>query len=386
MTTKGREVAIVGVGYSGIFRGECPTPEQLTVDACLNAINDAGLTAPDIDGVFEYQYANDAPLAAYVRQALGTSDLAAYGDIMGTGPSGLASVLAAQAAVSAGHCETAIAYRTIQQHAANTGSADRAPRPTPGGAPFVAEFSEPYGLYALIPNIGLKMRRREAEYGGSPEDYGYIAINARRWAADNERAIRRELITMDDYMNSRMLSDPLRLLDCDLPISACSAVIFTTLERARDLKNKPVKIDACAYAVGSGDWVHDTDFLWGGTRFCAERLWRQASVGPGDINVAQLYDGFTYMTLTWLEALGFCGLGEAGGWLEKGKTIGPGGKLPVNTHGGHLAEGRLHGLSSVSEAVLQLRGECGVRQVPNAEVAVVANSHGAQCGAMVLTT
>lgn len=386
MKSGNRKVAIAGVGYSGIYRGNCPSPEQLTLESCMNAIDDAGLLPSAVDGVFEYQYAGDSPYASYVRQALGTSDLAAYGDIMGTGPSGLASALAAHAAVSSGACETAIAYRSIQQHAATTGTSDNAPANIPGGAPFSSEFTEPYGLYALIANMGMKMRRREFEYGGSPEDYGYIAINARKWAANNERAIKRDLITMDDYLNSRLLSDPVRLLDCDLPVSGCSAAIFTTAERARDLKHKPVLVDSCAYGVGSGDWVHDADFLWGGTQFCAQRLWEQASVGPADVDIAQLYDGFTYMTLTWLEALGFCKPGEAGQWIEKGKTIGPGGKLPVNTHGGHLAEGRLHGMSAVTEAVLQLRGSCDLRQVPGAEVAAIANSHGAQCGAMILTT
>jgi acetyl-CoA acetyltransferase len=146
-----------------------------------------------------------------------------------------------------------------------------------------------------------------------------------------------------------------------------------------------VSIDSLAYGTGGEpDWLYGADFLFGGTRHCAERLWAKASVEPADVDVAELYDGFTHITISWLEALGLCGIGEFHDWIGDGRRIGPGGELPVNTHGGQLAEGRLHGLAFLAEAVAQLRGQCGPRQVPDAEVAVVANAHGPQSGAMVL--
>ena len=384
MSGGGRDVAIAGVGYSTVYRGPSPNSAVLAVTACKNAMDDAGLKGPDIDGIFEYKFGTDSPNCVYVQQALGVPDLAAYADIMGTGPSGLAGALAAVMAVGSGACETAIAYRAISEAAGNTGTARGAPVEDPGGAPFYMQFSAPYGLFALIPNMGLKMQRRIHELGGTIEDYGHIAVNARKWAAKNERAVLRNLITMDDYLSSRILADPLHLLDCDYPVSGCCAVIVTTAERARAMRKTPVYVDAMAFATGSGDWVHGEDFLFGATQPCAERLWKRASVSADDVSVAELYDGFTHITISWIEALGLCGVGEFGDWVDGGRRIGPGGSLPLNTHGGQLAEGRLHGLAFLTEAVLQLRGECGDRQVPDAQVAVVANAHGAQCGAMVL--
>ena len=381
-----REVAIVGVGASAVTRNGAPLVEHLTVTACRNALDDAGLTGRDIDGVFQYSFGWDSPDCHYVQQALGIPDLAAYVDVGAMGPSGLGGALAGIMAVASGACDTAVVFRAISQSAGNTGSARG------GGAPAGAmgasfPFTMPYGYFPIIPAIGLMMRRRIAELGASQEDYGYIAINARKWAAMNERAVLREPITMEDYLNSRLLADPLRLFDCDYPVSGASAVVITTAERARDLRKRPVAVDAIAYATGPNpDWLQAEDFIFGATRRCAERLWSRASVTASDVDLVELYDGFTHITISWIEALGFCGIGEAGEFLDKGRRIGPGGELPLNTHGGQLAAGRLHGLAHLVEAVSQLRGECGERQVPDARVAVVTNGHGPQTGALVLRT
>ncbi len=386
MTGLAREVAIVGVGTSPVSRGGDPRVELLAVTACGNAMEDAGLNGRDIDGVFQYSFGWDSPDCHYIQQALGIPDLAAYIDVGGMGPSGLGGALAGIMAVASGACDTAVVFRAISQSAGNTGSARG------GGAPAGAmgasfPFTMPYGYFPIIPAIGLMMRRRMAELGGSQEDYGYIAINARKWAAMNEHAILRDPITMDDYLNSRLLADPLRLLDCDYPVSGASATVITTAERARDLRKRPVAVDAIAYATGPNpDWLQAEDFIFGATRRCAERLWSRASVTANDVDLVELYDGFTHITISWIEALGFCGIGEAGDFLDKGRRIGPGGDAPLNTHGGQLAAGRLHGLAHLVEAVSQLRGECGERQVPDARVAVVTNAHGPQCGAVVLRT
>lgn len=385
MNKKGREIAIVGVGYSNVYRGTSPSVESLTTTACLAAIEDAGLVANDVDGIFEYQIGNESPKALYVQKILGCGDLAAYADIMGSGPSGLAGVLAAIDSVASGACEVALAYRSIEQSAGNTGSANGAPVMMAGSSPLHDEMVAPFGMFGVIPSIAMRMKRRQAVYGGSPEDYGLIALNARVWASKNERAVQRTLLTMEDYLQSKLLCDPLRLLDCDYPVSGSCAVIVTTLERARDLRHKPAVVLSHACGTGSGDWLHGNDFLYGGKIRCAERLWERSGLTPNDIDVAELYDGFTYVTLTWLEALGFCPLGEAGRWLDGGRTIGPGGKLPLNTNGGQLAEGRLHGVSFLAEAVQQLRGLCADRQVIGAQTAVVATSTGPQCGAMIIT-
>jgi acetyl-CoA acetyltransferase len=381
-----REAAVVGVGRSAVTRGESAPVESLALDACRNALADAGLRPSDIDGMFEYQFGWDSPDCVYVQRALGIPDLAAYADLGSMGPSGLAGALAATAAVASGQCETALVFRAITQEAGNTGSA----RTGGGGASAAGmissfQFTMPYGYFPIIPAIGMMMRRRIDEHGGSVEDYGLIALNARKWAAMNEWAVMRDPLTMDDYLNSRILADPLRLLDCDYPVSGASAVVITTAERAGDLSKPPVVIDASAYATGpQADWLQTDDFVFGATRRCADRLWSRASVSAREVDVAELYDGFTHITISWIEALGFCGIGEAGEWLDGGRRIGPGGELPLNTHGGQLAAGRLHGLAHLGEAAQQLRGECGERQVPDPRVAVVTNGHGPQCGAMVL--
>ena len=381
-----REVAIVGVGSSPATRDESVKVEPLTLTACKEAMDDAGLTSKDIDGLFQYTFGFDSPDCHYVQRALGIPDLAAYGDIGSMGPSGLAGALAGVQAVASGGCETAIVYRAITREAGHTGAA-RGGGGGPGAMMSSFQFTIPYGYFPIIPVIGMMMRRRVVELGGRLEDYGHIAINARKWAALNERALLRDPLTMDDYFASRVLADPLRLLDCDYPVSGASAVVITTAEKARDLPKKPVIVDATAHATGPvPDWIQAEDFLFGGTRRCADRLWQRASVTAKDVDVVELYDGFTHITVSWIEALGFCGIGEAGDFLDSGNRIGPGGELPLNTHGGQLAAGRLHGLAHVVEAVSQLRGECGERQVPNAEVAVVTNGHGPLCGAMVLRT
>jgi acetyl-CoA acetyltransferase len=295
----------------------------------------------------------------------------------------LAGALAGVMAVASGACETALVYRCLTRAAGHQGGVASGPETVSGRD----QFLTPYGyLGGILVLLGLKKQRWMAEYGRPEEDFGRIAVNARRWSALNPRAVMRDEVTMDDYLSSRMVADPLRVLDCDYPVNGAVATVITTAERAADLRHHPVLVDAMAYATGRGaDWMFDTDFLYGGAGDCADRLWRRSSVTAADIDVAQVYDGFTPVTVAWIEALGACGRGEFGDWVGDGSRLGPGGDFPLNTAGGQLAEGRLHGIGFLNEAVLQLRGQCGDRQVPDARVAVVTSGVYPQCGAMVLT-
>lgn len=382
MNRAGREVAVVGVGYAPVARRGTPDIRELTLDACEDALDDAGLRAEDLDGIFQYSFGIDSPISVGTQRLLGVPNLTAFNDIMGTGPSGLASAMDAAMAIASGVCETALVYRTITQVAGHTGALRESPTEAPGPM----QFSSPYGFGGgIILAMAMKKRRRLAELGGAMEDYGHIALNAREWAALNPRAVFRDPITMDDYFGSRMVADPLLLFDCDYPVNASCAAILTTAERARDLAQPLVLVDAMAYGTGSSpDWMYADDFVFGGTISCGEALWARSSFSASDVDVAELYDGFTHITISWVEALGLCGIGEFHDWVDDGRTIGPGGSLPLNTYGGQLAAGRMHGLAFLNEAVLQLRGNEGERQVPDADVAVVANAHGPQCGAMVL--
>lgn len=384
MSSLTRDVALVGVGYSPLSRQGTPNPRQLAFTAVTEALADAGVPGQAVDGIFEYKFGPESPGAQEVARLIGAPNLSAFADILPNNPSGLAGPLAGVMAVASGVCETVVAFRCLTRAAGYTGGVRTGPDRIPGRDQFLL----PYGYSGgIIMNMALAKRRWMAQYGRGEEDFGRIAVNARRWSALNPRAVLREPISMDDYLGSRMISEPLRLLDCDYPVNGAVATVITTAERARDLRQRAVLVDSMSYGTGPEvDWVFGADYLYGGTIPCARRLWDRSSYRPDDIDVAQVYDGFTSVTLQWIEALGFCGIGEYGDWIGDGSRIAPGGGLPMNTAGGQLAEGRLHGVSFLNEAVLQLRGDCGARQVPGARVAVVASGLYPQCGAMVLTT
>jgi acetyl-CoA acetyltransferase len=370
--------AVVGVGYSKILRDKGIDGRPLAVAASRAAIADAGLSVSDIDAVFEY--AGDEQ-AMDIARLVGIEDMAVYGDYTPRGPSGLAAALGAHMAVVSGACEVALCVRSVTRE---WGQMSGRALPKAAG-PWQWEF--PYGVAGgIIPIMGMKKQRRMATLGTSEEDYGVISLNGRRWSSLNERAVMRDTLTMDDYFDSRYVSEPLRLLDCDYPVTGACAVVITTGERAADTPKRPVWIDATAMGTGwKPDFTYTDEFLFGGTRRSAATMWKRSSVTPADVDVAELYDGFTHIAMAWVEAMGLCGIGEFGDWVDGGRTIGPGGALPLNTSGGQLAEGRLHGLGFLAEAVAQLRGECGPRQVPAAQVAVVANGFGPQTGSCVLT-
>jgi acetyl-CoA acetyltransferase len=382
VTSLSRDVAIVGVGYSPLSRVGVPEPRALTFAAVKEALDDAGLRGADVDGIFDYKFGPESPGSQDVARLIGSPDLAAFADIMRSNPSGLGAALAGVMAVASGVCETVVVFRCMTRESGYAGGISGTSAPVPGRD----QFQTPYiGGAAVLSNMALKKRRWMVEYERPEDDFGQIALNARRWSSLNPRAVLREPLTMEDYLSSRTIVAPLRLLDCDYPINGAVATVITTAERAKDLRQVPIVIDAMTYATGPRvDWLFVDNFLNGGTVDCAKRLWTRSSVTVSDIDVAEVYDGFTTVTMSWLESLGFCGFGEFGDWVDDGKRIGPGGQVPLNTAGGQLAEGRLHGISFLNEAVLQLRGTCGARQVPNAQVGVVASGLYPQCGAMIL--
>lgn len=383
MSHLSRNVAVVGVGYSALSRTGSPDPRALTLAAVTDALGDAGLPGSKVDGIFEYRFGPESPGCQDVARLIGSPDLAAFTDIMASNPSGLGGALSAVMAVASGACETALVFRCLTRESGHTGGLAGSAEPATGSH----QFSLPYGDGGgILMSMALRKRRWMAEHRCPEEDFGYVAVNARRWSSLNPRAVLREPIDIDDYLASRMIVSPLRLLDCDYPINGAVATVFTTAERAADLRQRPVLVDAMSYGTGKRpDWLFTEDFLHGGAVDCARRLWSRSSVTRDDVDVAQIYDGFTNVTVSWLEALGFCPPGEFGDWVEGGTRIAPGGRLPMNTSGGQLAEGRLHAISLLNEAVLQVRGQCGERQVHDAEVALVACGLYMQCGAMVLT-
>src|ERR1019366_82323 len=307
MSSLSRAVAIVGVGYSELSRAGEPNPRSLTLTAAKAALDDAGLSGNDLDGIFEYKFGPESPGAQDVARLLGVCDLAAFADIFATGPPGLASALVAVMAVASGACETVLVFRCLTRAAGYQGGADEGPQTVGGHEQFLTPYGSGLHVGGILVDVALKKRRWMAEYSRPEEDFGRIAVNARRWAALNPRAALRDELTMDDYLSSRMIVDPLRLLDCDYPINGAVATVITSAERAVDLRQRPVIVDAMTYATGRGaEWTFDTDFLYGGTFDCAKRLWQRSSVTLEDVDVAELYDGFTPVTVSWIEALGVC--------------------------------------------------------------------------------
>lgn len=378
----GNRVAIVGVGYSTVGRGTGLSLEALTAQASIAAMGDAGIRATDIDGVATHSFPHQYSSATGTASMLGIPDVAWYsGSIDGAAYS--VAALHGIAAVASGSCHTCLTVRTMHREgAAGPSVAGPAVSEITGSA----QFLQPYGAMTGAHFAGHYMQRYMHEYGATAEHFAALAVTQRAYAAKNPEAYFRNPLTIDDYLNARYITKPLRLLDCDLPVDSGSALIFTTEERAKDMAKKPVFFDAWAMGTtGAADFHLVEDMTESSPFRAAKTMWDRTSLTPADVDVAGLYDGFTFITLQWLEALGFCGKGEAGPFVAEGNT-GPNGLIPTNTDGGALNMGRRHGSNFFIETTQQLRGEAGPRQIPDAKVAVATNSVGGFANCALLTT
>jgi acetyl-CoA acetyltransferase len=376
--TRNSRVAVVGVGYSKIGRKTGQSTRDMTIQACQAALDDAGLTVEDIDGFSTM--GGDAMGDAHM---LGMQPLNWF--VSSGGPAFVYPALMSIAAIAAGFCETAMTTRIIsQQPSLQLGNSDRQFRPA--GVSGDQQFLSPFGAGQPTQWAGLLAQRHMAQYGTTEEQFGTHVVAQRHHASLNNDALFRDELTIDDYLSSRYVSKPLHILDCDYPCDSGSAVIFTTEERARDLKQKAVFVDAYALSSISGMGFEVLeDMARTSPVHCAEQLWSRTDLTPEDVDVAGLYDGFSIIVFQWLEALGFCGEGEAGPFVAAGNTR-LGGKLPVNTDGGACNVGRRHGANFCIEATRQLRGTSGPRQVDGAEVAVWTNAVGPFSGAVLMTS
>jgi acetyl-CoA acetyltransferase len=223
-------------------------------------------------------------------------------------------------------------------------------------------------------------------YGTTKEQLGWLAVNSRHNAAKNPLAVYREPMTMDDYLAARMVSTPFGLYDCDVPIDGSIAFVVSTANHADSCPNRPIRVEALGGSDAGGGWVHRPDYPKMASVDAAAQMWSRTDLRPSDVDIAELYDGFTFLTLAWLEALGLCADGEAGPFVEGATRIALDGDLPLNTYGGQLSAGRMHGYWVLHEACAQLRGDAGDRQVARPpEVAVVSNGGGPIAGCMLVT-
>lgn len=352
--------AVAGVGYTAFSKDSGVSTLTLACRAIMAALEDAGLTADDVDGLATHRV-GDSAAPSLVAPALGIDDPSWYLDQFGGGSVSHAVIGQAALAVASGVAETVVCYRAI-----NARSEFRMGRAA-GTSPEL-QYQAPYGYFAPPQQYAMFARAHMTKYGTKAEHFGQLAVTQRANAAKNPRALMRTPITLDDYLASRWIAEPFRLLDCCLETDGACALVITTAERAAGLRRTPVLISAAAWGGGSS-FLSGADPTVTAAADLAPRLYGQAGLGPRDIDVAQIYDCFTYSVIVQLEDYGFCAKGEGGPFVASGATA-LGGELPVNTHGGFLSEGYVHGINHVAEAVSQLRGDAGDRQVPGAEVAL----------------
>jgi acetyl-CoA acetyltransferase len=387
-----RRACITGIGQSDVGRRLGRDPLALTLDACLAAIADAGLTTRDIDGLSTYP----GPAMGMPGGFTGAGAVDVHDALRleldwydsGIETSGqLGSVVKAAMAVATGLATHVLCFRSVWEGSAQ-GSAGR--KGIGAGVPKAAgpmEWSIPFAAASAAVWIAMYAQLHFHRYGTTREQLAWIALNGRRNAALNPKAIYREPMTLDDYLRARMISTPFCLYDCDVPCDGATAVVVSARERAGSLRRRPIGIEAVGTALhGRPSWDQFDDLTQMANRDAARHLWSRTELTPADVDVVEIYDGFSYLALSWLEALGFCPIGESGRFIEGGTRIAVDGELPLNTHGGQLSAGRLHGYGFLHEACVQLWGEGGARQVPNdPQVAAVAAGGGNTCGCLLLT-
>jgi acetyl-CoA acetyltransferase len=364
-----RQAAIVGVGLTA--QGTLPgtTNLGLETEAFKLALADSGLAKSDIDGVLTEPGTTDLHWALdYLRfsRAVGINPRYTGSFAMGGATAGALVQLAAMAVTTGMADYVACCFGD----AAKTGKK----RPTQAAGGYLGTETAnngAWGVFGAATWSALTASRHMAEYGTTSEQLGEVAVAARAHAALNPEAVKREPITLADHQASRLIVEPFRLLDCCLVTDGGACVIVTTAERARDLPQPSIVLAGMGQGFISQDHEHP-DWTYGPHQSAAiERAYAMSGLGPSDIDVAELYDNFTISTILWLEHAGFCPPGEGGRFVEDGR-IRLGGELPVNTHGGHLSAGHPQGWWTLIEGVRQLRREGGARQVPDAEVALIA--------------
>ncbi|MGM7645413.1 thiolase C-terminal domain-containing protein [Nocardia sp. JW2] len=381
------KVAITGIGMSDIGRRLMVSPLALTIQACERAVADAGLTMADIDGLSTYPGAGNVGGfgeggVTALEAALGLRPTWYNGGFETFGPGG--SVIAAMLAVAGGLARHVLCFRTVWEATYN--ELLRAGKISVGGGR-TTSWMTPFGATSAAHTLAQNAQRHFHRYGTTKEALGWIALNQRANAALNPTAVYRDPLTMEQYLEARPVTIPFGLYDCDVPCDGSVAVLVSAHETARDLASRPVRVDAVGTQILERiEWDQSTLTHEPQVLGQAAHLWSRTSLRPGDVDVAELYDGFTFNCLSWIEALGFCGIGEAGDFLAGGKNIARDGVLPLNTHGGQLSHGRTHGMGLLHEAVSQLRGEAGARQVPGARVAVTSSGGLTPSGVLLLTS
>ena len=378
--------AIVGIGATEFSKDSGRSEWRLAVEAVAAALKDGGVDPGDVDGMVTI--ATDNTDEIDVAKSLGTGDLRFFSRIPYGGGGGCGAVMQAALAVAAGVANVVVCYRAVN---GRSGQRFGRPRVVPmnvSSQSVSSSWYSPFGLVTPAARAAVRACRYMHEVGVTSEDFGRIAVNGRKYAATNPAAWFYERpISLADHQESRLIADPLRLLDCCQESDGGVAMVITTVQRARHLRQPVVIVRAAAQAA---TW--DQDVMTNYNRssighlpevgLLARQLWEMAEVGPRDVDVANIYDHFTPFVLMQLEELGFCARGEAAGFVQSG-ALELDGALPLNTNGGQLGEAYVHGFNGIAEAIRQVRGTA-VNQVASVEVALVTSGSAIPTSGLVL--
>ena len=387
MTLSGK-AAIVGIGATEFSKDSGRSELRLAAECVSHALADAGLQPSDVDGLVSFTMDGNSEIA--VARELGIPELKFFSRIHYGGGAAAATVQQAAMAVATGVAEVVVAYRAFNERSGHRfGRVSAAASSQVNSSGVDNAFHYPMGIATPAATVAMVARRYMHDYGVTSEDFGRVAVVDRKHAATNPKAwFHGRPITLEEHQASRWVAEPLHLLDCSQESDGGVALVVTSASRARDLPNPPAVIAAAAQGSGPDQYVmtsyyRDDLAALPEMGVVGRQLWAQSGLGPSDVDVAVLYDHFTPYVLMQLEELGFCGRGEAAGFVAGG-ALELDGKLPLNPHGGQLGEAYIHGMNGIAEGVRQIRGTA-VNQVPGAARVLVTAGTGVPTSGLMLT-
>ena len=375
--------AVVGIGQSRFAKSLHESETELACEAVTRALEDAGIKPGEVDGLTSYTMESTADFE--LAKNLGFGDLNFFAQTPHGGGGGPATLGLLAMAVATGQCKVGVAWRSRKRGSA--ASRVWANRAASSMLTTAADWSCPWGVVRPVDEIGLLTQRYMHETGASREHLANIALTARAMANTNPDALMYERkLTHENYFDARWISRPLCLFDNCLESDGAVAIVMTSAERARDCQHTPVYVHAfgqgCAQQSHSMVDFYSDDPMHSSSHACAESLYRLSDIGAADIDVAQIYDAFTPLVLFSLEAYGFCGSGEAAGYIDD-KGLGMNSPMPINTAGGGLSEAYIHGFNLITEGVRQMRGSAR-NQVTNASSCLVTGGGCSPTSAVIL--